>query len=169
MNERIKFRAYVEDFCLYNEDGDKYKKSFMINNVSAFREFLVGIYVEDFENQLKEQGFSEYEIEQIEDYCSEPCEDYLNIDVDKIEQCTGLKDKNEKLVFEGDIVFVNGEKWRVIWSDEDCAFFFSNLKEVYHQPIFPDFYMMTGDFEVIGNEHTEGQNSYPCKQKDEEK
>jgi uncharacterized phage protein (TIGR01671 family) len=76
-----------------------------------------------------------------------------NINDVEIEQCTGLRDNNGKLVFEGDVVFVNGEKWRVIWSDEDCAFFFSNLKEVYHQPIFPDFYMMTIDFEVIGNVH----------------
>ena len=76
-----------------------------------------------------------------------------NINNVEIEQCTGLRDNNGKLVFEGDVVFVNGEKWRVIWSDEDCAFFFSNLKEVYHQPIFPDFYLMTDDLKVIGNVH----------------
>ncbi len=70
-----------------------------------------------------------------------------------VEQCTGIKDANGKLVFEGDIIFINGEKWRVIWNDEDCAFFFSNLKEVYHQPIFPDFYTMASDFEVIGDIH----------------
>lgn len=75
------------------------------------------------------------------------------LDSGELIQCTGIKDNNGKLVFEGDVVFVNGEKWRVIWSDEDCAFFFSNLKEVYHQPIFPDFYMMAGDFKVIGNVH----------------
>lgn len=69
------------------------------------------------------------------------------------EQCTGLKDKNGKLIYEGDIVFVNGEKWCVIWTDEDGAFFFSNLKEVYHQPIFQDFYAMDKDFKVIGNIH----------------
>lgn len=76
-----------------------------------------------------------------------------NINNVEIEQCTGIKDNNGKLVFEGDVVFVNGEKWRVIWSDEDCAFFFSNLKEEYYQPIFPDLHMMTDDFKVVGDIH----------------
>lgn len=82
-----------------------------------------------------------------------PVEEEGNEDRLIIEQCTGIKDANGKLVFEGDIIFINGEKWRVIWNDEDCAFFFSNLKEVYHQPIFPDFYTMASDFEVIGDIH----------------
>ncbi len=76
-----------------------------------------------------------------------------NIENIEIEQCTGLKDKNGKPVYEGDFVSLNGETWQIIWVDEDCSFFFSNLKEVYHQPIYPDFYMMADDFKVVGNIH----------------
>lgn len=151
--DRLNFRAWNKVTLTDDEDND-YEKSFVLYNVDAFKGHIVGIRQEDFEDQLEKQGFSEDEIEQIEcDYSAEPCDDYLNVDADEIEQCTGLKDNNGKLIFEGDIIFINGEKCRVIWNDEDCAFFFSNLREVYYQPIFPDFYMMTGDFKVIGNIH----------------
>lgn len=150
--DRLNFRAWSKVTLTDDEDND-YEKSFMLYSIDPFKGYIAGINKEDFEDQLKKQGFSEDEIEQIEQNYSRTCDDYLNVEVDEIEQSTGLKDKNGELVFESDIVFINGEKWLVIWNDEDCAFFFSNLKEVYHQPIFPDFYRMAGDFKVIGNVH----------------
>ena len=151
-NVRLKFRAYTEDFCFNDEDGNEYKKSFMIYGVTAYGGCSVGTYVEDLVEQLEEQRFTHNEIERIRDYYYEN-DEWFNFDADFVEQSTGLKDKNGKLIYENDFVLLNGEIWQVIWVEEDCAFYFSNLKETYHQPIYPDFYMMADDFKVIGNIH----------------
>lgn len=151
-NDRLKFRAYVEDFCFNDKDGNEYKKSFMVYEVTAYGGCSVGTYVEDLIEQLEEQGFTRGETERIRDHYYEN-DDWFIFNADFVEQSTGLHDENGKLIYEGDFVLLNGEKWQVIWVDEDCAFYFSNLKETYHQPIYPDFYTMTGDFKVIGNIH----------------
>lgn len=77
----------------------------------------------------------------------------IEIDPKTLGQYTGLKDKNGKKIFEGDIILLDGKKYLVDWSCDNAGFCFRSK-----QPDNPNYDIIGGfhncsEFEIIGNWH----------------
>lgn len=158
MDNRFKFNAVVSSY--YDIDTpEEYKEvepQFYLKNVDVFCTGEIGVDYDTLLDAVKEQSkdLTEKEIGQImqhfEDNSNSPDCEFVSITPDKIIQCTGLKDKNGKLIYEGDIVkgkdhFNRDRLCEITYSSIYCCFFIVGDK-------WSDEYLFNlNDKEVIGN------------------
>lgn len=118
-NDRFKFRVW--------DTIDKtYDYNFPFNAVGAF--------------YVREDGHL------CSDYGNTVCPEFKQ-DRFIIEQCTGLKDKNGTLIYEGDIVSINGVGGVITWLESQAAFCAKSDSDA-------EYSMDFCPFEIIGNVHT---------------
>ena len=105
---------------------------------SANGKWVTGYYFHDFDNNIECMN---YQVPG--NYLAE-----TKIELSTLCQCTGLKDKNGVLIFEGDELDINGEARQIMYIDGGYGYTYYGWINLYSKA-----HLGIVDIEVIGNIH----------------
>lgn len=152
MQDRFKFNAVVKCFY-YDENDNDIERPLYVKSVDILDDGCIGIFTDRIKKAIEEQltDIKDFQYSLIfenfaDNSSSFDNERYLTIAPEYILQSTGLKDKNGKLIHEGDIVTDGSTVLEIVF--EYAEYHFKYVSGAYQ---YPTFYSNASRFEIIGN------------------
>lgn len=157
MNDRFKFRATFS-VSYYDENGNDKDIKLTIYDVAVYSGGEIGFSAQQMETIIDALKLPEIEKDSIWQFINDnyatSCYEWFVCNNAIVEQCTGLSDKNGKLIYEGDIIIDRGEiKYQIMW--KDARFVAVAIKEFDYMPdtLLNQKWLDALKIEIIGNIH----------------